>query len=42
MSFTDNNFIELNAWYAIDKYGRVLEFLTSGFGNIPKFIYESE
>lgn len=42
MSFADNNFIELNVWYAIDKYGRVLEFWTSGFGNIPKFIYESE
>ncbi len=34
--------IELDIWYAIDKHGRVIELLTSGFGNIPKFIYESK
>lgn len=42
MNLEVNNFIELNAWYAIDKYGRIIEFLTSGFGNIPKFVYAYE
>lgn len=39
MNFEGNNFIELNVWYAIDKYGRVIELLTSGFGNVPEFVY---
>ena len=42
MNLEVNNFIELNAWYAIDEYGRIIEFLTSGFGNIPKFVYAYE
>lgn len=42
MSSTENNYIELNVWYAIDKHGRVLELLTSGFGNIPEFVYTAE
>lgn len=39
MNCEGNNFIELNIWYAIDKYGKVIEFLTSGFGNVPEFVY---
>ncbi len=42
MLSSENNFIELNVWYAIDKYNRVIEFLTAGFGNIPEFIYTHE
>ena len=36
------NSIELNVWYAIDKYDRIIELLTSGFGNIPEFVYIHE
>ncbi len=39
MSFVENDVVELNAWYAIDKHNRVIEFLTAGFGNIPNFVY---
>lgn len=42
MSFTENNFIELNVWYAIDKYGKIIELLTAGFGKVPEFVYTSE
>lgn len=42
MLSSEIDFIELNAWYAVDKYGKVIEFLTSGFGNIPKFVYKYE
>lgn len=38
----ENDFIELNGWYAIDKHNKVIEFLTAGFGNIPKFVYAYE
>lgn len=42
MLSSENDFIELNVWYAIDKYKKVIEFLTAGFGNIPEFIYTYE
>ncbi|MBO5318210.1 MAG: hypothetical protein J6B01_00195 [Ruminococcus sp.] len=42
MLSSENDFVELNVWYAIDKYGRIIEFLTAGFGNIPEFVYTYE
>ncbi len=42
MNSTENNYIELNVWYAIDRRNKVIEFLTAGFGNIPKFVYKYE
>jgi hypothetical protein len=42
MLSSGNNFIELNVWYAIDRHNKVIEFLTAGFGNIPKFVYKYE
>lgn len=29
-------------WFAVDKYGRILELTSAGSGHIPEFICESK